>query len=95
MQTVLLEACGEAGASRRCDSGLETVKPLAEELVSVSPLKLALLVVYVLAAALVALFVNNLSQHWVLHCNARELTDVVGCRLVVLVREPVGVGVVR
>ena len=94
METVLLEAGCKARPCRRSHSGLQTVKALPEELVGIGPLKLPLLIVYVLTPALVALLVNNLSQHWILHRYACELTDIVGCRLVVLVRETMRVCIV-
>jgi hypothetical protein len=94
MQTVLLEASSETGAGGGSDSGFETVKSLAEEFVSVGPLELALLVVDVLAPALVALLVDDLPHHGILHGNTSEFTDIIRSGLVVLVRQTMWVRVV-
>ena len=94
VQRVLLKRGREARTSRWCDTSLAPVKALAQQLVRIGPVEVANFVLNVLALALVVSSAHNLAEDRILHHDARETTHVGRRRLVVLVREPVGIRVI-
>ena len=94
VQRVLLKRGREAWTSRWRDTSLASVKTLAQQLVRVRPMEVTNFVLNVLALALIVSSAHDLAEDRILHHYAGE-TAHVGCRrLVVLVREPVGVCVI-
>lgn len=79
MKGVLFKACRQAGPSSGSDTRFEAVEALSQELVGVRPQIFSSLIIDIFTFAFICALIDDVSDNWILHGNARKFTDVCGC----------------